>query len=312
MPGTITMMIPFTQGYKEYVHRIAAGYEVYYAGDQIPPDDVLARTEVIMGNPSATVLAKCPALRWLQLRSAGADNYMQEGIIPKGVTLTNASGGYGVAISEYLLGVTLSLCKQLHLYRDQQQRHIWKPIQGIHSIAHANVLVVGLGDIGSHYAQKAHALGATVRGIKRNISDKPEYLDGLYTMDALDSLLPWADIVALCLPASNTTTGLFDSKRLAKMKKGAFLLNIGRGVLIDTDALIDALMSHHLGGAALDVVDPEPLPVDHPLWNLPNVIITPHSAGGDFFGIVYDATMAVCLSNLRQYIEGKPLRNIVK
>jgi phosphoglycerate dehydrogenase-like enzyme len=305
-------MMPFTKEYQDQTLSIASGHTVRFIGLDKPTQEQLEDATVIIGNPAAEDLALCRRLRWLQLRTAGTDAYLKSGVLPAGTVLTNASGGYGTAISEYLLAATFALCKQMHRYRDRQNRHIWQPAADIRCIARSTVLVVGSGDIGSNYAKKMHALGARVNGIRRNLAGKPEYFEKMGTLDDLDDMLPEADIVALCLPATSRTTGLMNAARLSKMKRGALLLNIGRGVLVDTQALMSALDYGQIAGAALDVTDPEPLPQDHPLWDYENVIITPHSAGGEYFGVIYDDTIAVCLNNLKRYLNAEPLKNVAE
>lgn len=140
-------------------------------------------------------------------------------------------------------------------------------------------LVVGLGDIGGEYAKRMKALGSYTIGVRRTPGEKPEYLDEIYTTDSLDELLPRADFVALSLPNSPSTYHIMDERRLGLMKPGAYLLNVGRGSAIDGDALCRALKEGRLGGCRVDVTDPEPLPGDHPLWDAPRMVITPHISG---------------------------------
>jgi phosphoglycerate dehydrogenase-like enzyme len=156
-----------------------------------------------------------------------------------------------------------------------------------------------------------HALGARVFGIRRHVDEKPDYLEALYRMDQIDDILPQCDIVALCLPNHPDTEGLFSRERIAKMKQGAFLLNVGRGSAVDTEALCDALESGALAGAGLDVVEPEPLPKNHRLWNIKTAMITPHCAGGDKFGEIYPSIIEVLCENLRRLQAGEPLLNRV-
>lgn len=312
MQENILIMMPFTEAYQAQTIEIAGGNTVCFVGEGKPDAEQLRKATVIIGNPSAQELALCENLRWLQLRTAGTDMYTKDGVLPPGVVLTSASGGYGTAISEYLLAVTFSLCKQLHRYRDQQHAQVWSPVSDIRTVAGATVLVIGTGDIGTQYARKMQALGAHVYGVRRKTGEASPYFESMGTLDDLDTLLPLADIVALCLPANAQTAGLMDAAHLAMMKHGTLLLNIGRGVLVDTDALMAALDAGQVGGAALDVTDPEPLPAGHSLWSYKNVIITPHSAGGEYYGVIYGDTIAVCLDNLQRYLTGEPLKNVAQ
>ncbi len=279
----------------------------------IPSRELLPRdvedVEIGLGNIPVPLLAHCRSLRWLQLNSAGADAYL--GKMPAGAVLTNATGAYGLAISEHMLGMLLEIMKKLHLYRDNQSRHLWHDEGPVSSIEGSTALVVGAGNIGGDFARKLHALGAYTIGIRRTSVKRDEYLDELHHMDALEELLPRADIVALCLPGTPETAGLMNAQRLGLMKHGAILLNIGRGSCVDSEALADALYSGRLGGAGLDVTDPEPLPPEHRLWSAPNAVITPHISGFYHLHRTYERILDLAEENLGHYRAGEPLRNVV-
>lgn len=289
----------------------APGFTFYYNDDAPIEAWQLEKAAVIFGNPSREQLSCCKNLKWVQLGSAGADAYVKDGFLPAGTTLTNASGAYGPAIAEYMVAVSFSLFNNLPLYRDNQLSSVWKERGTARSIAGSTVLSVGMGDIGSEYAKRMKTLGCTVYGIRRTKAAKPDYIDGLYQMDALDDLLKKADIVALSLPQSTETIGLFSAERFSHMKNGAVLINVGRGSAVDTEALCDALESGRLGGAALDVTDPEPLPSDHRLWQMPNALITPHISGGYTLLETYDRIIEICLNNLARFLKGEELHNQV-
>lgn len=297
---------------KEYQPRLkntAQNWEIIFDSERQLSKESRKDVEIIFGNPDAATLAEYPSLKWIQLGSAGADAYLSPGVLPSGVVLTNASGAYGHAIGEYLVGTTFSLYKNLHRYRDQQQNGCWEDCGAVKSISGAHVLVVGLGDIGSEFAWRMTALGAHVTGICRTYREKPAFVEALYQMDALDQLLPTMDIVSLSLPNTAETKGLFSRERIGRMKQGSILLNVGRGTAIDTEALCDALESGHLGGAALDVTEPEPLPEGHRLWHTSNAIITPHVSGGYHLRETYETILNICLDNLGRYRAGLPLQN---
>lgn len=231
--------------------------------------------------------------------------------MPEGALLTNATGAYGLAISEHMIGMLLELIKKLNLYRDNQKKSLWKDEGQIKSIYGSTILIVGLGDIGGEFAKKVKALGAYTIGIRRKNSVKPDYLDELYLADELDKVLPRADVVALSLPATKDTSKLFSRERFALMKEGAVLLNVGRGSAVDSDALYDAITAGHLYGAAIDVTDPEPLPADHKLWKLDNMVITPHISGDFHLQETHDRIVRIACENLRAYLKGGKLKNQV-
>ena len=210
-----------------------------------------------------------------------------------------------------MLGMLLELFKKLHLYRDAQHLHQWKSLGRVRSIEGSTVLVLGMGDIGGEFARKVKALGATVIGVRRTDTRKPDYVDELYLTEELDRLLPRADVVAVALPGNGETAGMLNRKRIESIKEGAVLLNVGRGVIVDTEALCDALESGHLGGAGLDVTDPEPLPENHRLWNFHNAVITPHISGFYHLPETLERIVRISAENLEAYRSGKPLRNQV-
>lgn len=311
MSNTIIGLLPFEPAYRQALKEAAPDLNFVFAADGPVPEEAWRDACAILGNPTPAQIAGCPGLRWVQLGSAGADSYCVPGVLPEAVTLTNATGSYGHAISEYMAAVTLLLVKKLHLYRDNQLQSRWKDEGTVRSISSARVLVVGMGDIGGRYGRLIHALGASVTGITRTPRETPDFADGMGLLADLDSLLPRADVVALALPNSAETAGLMDARRLSLMKEGAILVNVGRGSAVDTEALCDALESGHLSGAALDVTDPEPLPAGHRLWRIPSAFITPHVSGGYHMRETYEAIMDTCVRNLKAFASGGELTHLV-
>ena len=148
-------------------------------------------------------------------------------------------------------------------------------------------------------------------GVRRTGTDKPDFVDELIHTDKLDEYLPQADCVAITLPGTTATKGMFDAERMAKMKDGAILLNVGRGMIVDTDVLCAALENGKLAGAGVDVTDPEPLPADHPLWKMENAVITPHISGGYHLQETHDRIVRIMAENLKRFLAGESLRNVV-
>lgn len=288
----------------------AAAPEAEFTYNENASREEVQAADVILGNVPASLLSPEDKLQWLQTNSAGVDGYLN-GCLPKHTVLTNATGAYGLAISEYMLAVWLELIKKLHTYRDVQHACEWKDFGNVTSVWNSTVLVMGLGDIGGEFAKRAKALGAKVIGVRRAGKDKPEYVDELIHTDKLDEYLPKADCVAITLPGTKETKGMFGADRIAKMKDGAVLLNVGRGPIVDTDALCAALESGKLSGAAVDVTDPEPLPAEHPLWKQKNAVITPHISGGYHLDETHDRIIRIMAENLAAFCAGKPLKNIV-
>ena len=267
--------------------------------------------EIIIGNVPPALIKGSENLKWIQLNSAGTDGYTAPGVLPEGTILTNATGAYGLAISEHMLGVTLQLMKKLNLYQREQEKHAWTDFGSVNSIEGSKTVVVGLGNIGGDYARKMNALGSRVTGIRRSVFDKPDYLEKLCPLEQLKDCLKDADIVAAALPGTKDTYHLFDKEMFAAMKEGAIFLNVGRGTAVDQDALKEALDSGHLFGAGIDVTDPEPLPSEHPLWTARNLLITPHVSGSYHLRETLERIIRISEDNLSRYLKGEELNNVV-
>jgi len=309
----ITVLLPFEEEYRTRLRAAAPDAVIrYYDTPADCPESELIDADIVLGNPPTGLLDRMERLKWVQLRMAGTEPYSKPGVLGEDILLTNATGAFGHAISEHMLAATLMLMKKLHLYRDEQNRSQWKDRGTVPSITRSKVLVIGLGDIGGEYAKRMKALGAYVIGVRRADTRKPDFVDELHLSDALDSLIPQADIIALALPNTPATAGIMNRSRLFSMKEGAFLINVGRGNAIDTDALCDLALSGRLGGAALDVTDPEPLPGDHPMWKMENILITPHVSGFFHMRETYENMLSMMIENLALFVSGsRDLRNIV-
>lgn len=316
--------IPTGERHRNLLQQAAPGWEFRFRGtdtlvcapqEALPGQPVTQEdvdwAQVILGNVPAAMLHGSPALEWLQTNSAGVEPYIQPGVLAGDTLLTNATGAYGLAIAEHMLGMLLELFKKLELYRDAQKSGAWQSQGAVKAVYGSTVLVLGMGDIGGEFAARCKALGAKVIGVRRSPRPCPEYADEVHLLEDLDSLLPQADVVAVTLPGTDATRGLMSRERLAKMKEGAVLLNVGRGFIVDTEALCDALERGHLSGAGVDVTDPEPLPPTHRLWNIPTAVVTPHISGFYHLRETHERIVGIFLENLRHFQAGEPLRNLV-
>lgn len=310
--------IPTGERHRNLLQQAAPGWEFRFRGtdtlvcapqEALPGQPVTQEdvdwAQVILGNVPAAMLHGSPALEWLQTNSAGVEPYIQPGVLAGDTLLTNATGAYGLAIAEHMLGMLLEL------YRDAQKSGAWQSQGAVKAVYGSTVLVLGMGDIGGEFAARCKALGAKVIGVRRSPRPCPEYADEVHLLEDLDSLLPHADVVAITLPGTDATRGLMSRERLAKMKEGAVLLNVGRGFIVDTEALCDALERGHLSGAGVDVTDPEPLPPTHRLWNIPTAVVTPHISGFYHLRETHERIVGIFLENLRHFQAGEPLRNLV-
>ena len=307
----ILVLPPFNETQRTVIESAAAGASFTYALSSEVTDEAIAAADVIVGNLPPARLALARNLRLLQLNSAGHDAYAAPGTIPAGAALANAVGAYGQAVSEHVFAMVLMLMKHLDGYRDDQRARRWTDRGPVTTMAGAQVLVLGAGDIGQHFAQLAHAHGAHVQGVRRNLGAVPDGFESIHAMDELPKLLPKADVIAAFLPSSPATRGLVNAEFLARCKPTAYFANGGRGDLVVQADLIDALERGVIAGAALDVTTPEPLPADDPLWSAPNLLITPHVAGQFHLYTVLDNVARIAAENLRRLQAGEPLVNEV-
>ena len=263
---------------------------------------------------SAEFLRAAGKLRWVQSTSAGVERYIAVTELRDNdrIVLTNMQAVHGPTIADHAFAMLLALTRDLPYYLDPAHRGNWnRRGSGAEPIAlHGRtLLVVGLGGIGTEVARRGKGFGMRVVATRRSDTPPPSFVDRQTTPDKLMELLAEADVVALCVPLTRQTERMIGARELAALKKGAYLINVGRGKVLDTDALVEALQSGHLAGACLDVTDPEPLPSDHPLWSMSNVVITPHTSGRS--ALTRERRNAVYLENLRRFGTGEPLLNVV-
>ena len=295
------------------IRAVAPDYELLDISPQAQPTDAqLAECEILFGSAQSQVRQKMTNLKWIHTQSAGVDGILNPtNNLPEHILLTNSSGAYGISIGEHMLMVTLMLLRNAAAYVLLQQDRGWQRIGVAENLYNCRVAVIGLGDIGGRYAYLCHSMGASVCGVVRTPrAEKPPYVSELFTTVDIGKAVHDADIVALALPGTVDTYGILSRELFAKMKKGALIVNVGRGNAIDQGALIEFLQNRHLGGAALDVTTPEPLPPDNPLWDIPNVIITPHISNGGRYnttGLIVEKFVRY----LGDYIAGRPFERVV-
>ncbi|MCK6445424.1 MAG: D-2-hydroxyacid dehydrogenase [Planctomycetes bacterium] len=262
---------------------------------------------------SPEFLAKAKKLRYVQARSAGVDRYagMQELRARSEIVLCNLRAVHGPAIADHVFAMLLALARDLPSAWERQRAGEWRRdgAREPFSLAGRTLLVVGLGGIGTEVARRAKGFEMRVLATRRSGTDAPSFVDRVELADRLGELLPLADVIVLCVPLTPETTNLIDARAFAALKPGAILVNIARGKVVDTPALVEALKSGRLGGACLDVTEPEPLPQDHELWRLANVLITPHVAASA--SLTDDRATALLRENLRRFARGEPLLNVV-
>ena len=252
-------------------------------------------------------------LRWVQSWSAGVDRYldMDDLIKNKSVVLTNMQGIHGPVIAEHVMALLLSLSRDLPAYYEAQVASVWDRNAGSdqRALAGSTLFVVGMGGIGTEVARRAFGFDMRVVATVRTARKAPAYVHEIGITKDTERFLGESDVVVICLPLTPETRGMFNAELMAKMKPGSILINIARGAIVDSKALLAALESGHIAAAGLDVTDPEPLPSSSPLWQRDDVLITPHTAGAAALtGIRRDILF---LENARRFGAGEPLLNVV-
>lgn len=306
------------------IEQLSRPERILLRGDPLPEDEnaaaartsldaKLAQTEIILGWPNLSddLLERAPRLRWIHVSSAGVDDLLGNAAFESGrITVTNSSGVSAISIGEYILGAMLMLAKRQPRFVRQQTEHHWQRHRTA-ELAGKTFGIVGLGAIGEAAARRARAFEMRLLAIRRSISEpsSDDLIDRLLPPGSLPELLRESDYVALTVPLTPETDGLIGEAELRQMKPSACLINISRGQVIDQDALVQALQEGWIAGAALDVSDPEPLPAESPLWDLEQVIITPHISG--VAERQNERITAIFCDNLRRYVAGQPLRNLV-
>ena len=311
------MLPPHNDTYRAWSARLAA--EVPEVLVVMPEGEAEAAREIVdadgaFGRLDAALLAQATKLRWLQApQIAPAAGYYFPALIEHPLKVTNFREIFNDHIGAHILAFVLAFARGLHVFIPQQLRREWKKSsQEAGDVIHlpeSTALIVGLGGIGAEAARLLAAFGVKVLATDARRGAKTAGVAELHTPDKLDELLPRADFVILTVPHTPATEGFFDRARFQKMKRSGFFINIGRGMTTKLDALVAALDAGEIAGAALDVYEIEPLPAEHGLWTMPNVLLTPHMAGhGPYLN---DRRYEILAENCQRFAAGKPLRNEV-
>jgi phosphoglycerate dehydrogenase-like enzyme len=290
---------------------------VYDASAPVPDEHLDAEALVVWGNSGAdlrAVAGRMPRLRWVQTLAAGPDAVLAAGF-PDDVVITAGAGLHSRTVTEHALALTLALVRRLPAAARAQAEHRWATeiggVQPLHpegavtTLLDAHVLIWGFGAIGQTLAPLLRQLGAQVRGVARHPGERSGF--AVVAEEDLPRELGGTDVLVMILPSTPATTRALDADRLAALPAHAYVVNVGRGSTVDEPALVAALAEGRIAGAALDVTDVEPLPPDSPLWDAPNLVLTPHAAGGRPVGA--DDLVA---ANLAALLAGQDLRNVVE
>ena len=270
--------------------------------------------EILFGHCSQRVVASAKSLKWYCCSWAGVDRFCKDELYQNPeCLLSNSSGAYGVTIAEHLIMTSLMLMRRQLEYTELIRAGDWRVLPGgIHSLHGCRVTVLGAGDIGTEFARRVRAFHpAAVIGIRRSGRPGDPVFDETRAAAELDNVLPQTDLLVMALPNTPDTAGILDARRMALLPAGAYVVNVGRGTAVDQDALIAALDSGHLAGAALDVTVPEPLPADHPLRGAKNLLLTPHVAGNMTLAYTQRKCIDQFIEDLDNYAAGRPLKRAV-
>ena len=305
----IVLCYPVEPRHCQQIAQHVPGAEIVDAGQERIAGELFS-ADVYCGHAKVPVdwdgVVRAGRLRWIQSSAAGMDHCLVPSVIESDIVVTSASGVLADQVAEHTIALMTGWCRGLPVFfRAQQKREfVRRPTR---DLTHSTVGIVGFGGVGRRLAQLLSPFKIRILATDMFPVDKPDYVDGLWPADRLDDLLLEADFLVLALPLNDATRGMIHADTLARMKPGAVLVNVARGPLVVEADLVEALTDQRLAGAAVDVTDPEPLPPESKLWELPNVIITPH-VGGQSARRIDNMTRLFC-ENLRRWQSGSPLIN---
>ena len=270
---------------------------------------VITNVDAIYGTITPALLEKAEQLRWLQTAFIGLERTMFPALIESDIVMSNMAGIFSDVIADHILAYILFFARGFHIYMRRQLERNWETGVPVIHLANQTLGIIGLGGIGKEIARRCAACEMRVIATDAKQREKPDFVDALWRNDGLDDLLEESDFVVSCVPHTPDTVKLIGWEQLQRMKTTAYFINISRGVIVDLTALTRALEKGEIAGAGLDVFETEPLPADHPLWGMENVIITPHTA--EVSAHIQQRRIALVKDNLRRYISGEPLQNEV-
>ena len=291
--------------------------------------DEIEEADAFFGKLTPALLARAKKLRWVQSPTASLEHYLFPELVEHPCELSNMRGLFSDVVADHVMGFVLCFARNLHVYLRNQATGKWAPVGDQRYVADfvnapgtvlptdrthqhlsdCSLGVVGVGHIGAEILRRASAFGMSLMGVDPKTRRVPGVLDAVWPLERLPDLLRTADYVVIAAPHTPETTNLFRRPIMRLMKRSGILINIGRGAIVDLSDLADALQAGEIGGAALDVCDPEPLPSDHPLWRMPNVIITPHIAAAS--PRIAERHLETLLENIRRFIQGEPPTTLV-
>ena len=294
----------------EYMRQIRdLGVETVVATAEEDVPRVIGDADAYFGQMTPEILKAGKKLRWVQATSAGLDGYYFPELRESDLTVTNIRGIYSDVIADHVFSLVMAFARGLHHYIRRQSHGKWEKGAPVIHLAGTTLGVVGLGGIGLAVAERGPAFGMRVLGMDPAPKGKPNFIARIYSPDELADLVGVSDFVVICVPHTAETEGLFDAAMFGAMKNAGILINIGRGKVVELQALTEALQRGQIGGAGLDVYEEEPLPEGHALWAMENAILTPHVAG--ISPEIDKRRKALIVENVRRFCAGEPLLNVV-
>lgn len=293
------------------LQSVAGTAQIVNAADETVAAQHIVDADGLYGRLDANLLRRAKKLRWVQSPVAGVEKYLFPELVESDITVTNMAGIYSDQIADHAIMFLLMFARGEHIYFRRQLQRNWQSGVPIIHVSDQTLGVVGLGGIGNEVARRGHALGMRVLAVDAKPRQKPDYVAELWSIDQLDQMLAQADFVILCVPHTPETEKLFTLTRLQRMKRTAYLINISRGIVVDLADVTAALKSGVIAGAAMDVFEIEPLPADHPLWKMENVLITPHMASNLDSPHIPMRRIGVVRDNLRRFLNNEPLQNVI-
>lgn len=306
----IATLAAIPAAYQQKIRELSPPLELTFCRSQDDFHKEVADAHVLYGQFTREDLAAARQLKWIQWTAAGVENILWPEFVESPVVLTNMQRVYAPAISETVIALLLALARGLPRYALQTREHQWKPVTGLVEISGMTMGIVGMGGIGTETAYRAHyGFGMKILAVDPKPLPKPSFVAELHSVDWLPAMVPQVDVLVTAAPHTRNSEGMFNESIFRAMKRTAYFINVSRGKLVDTTALVQALKEGWIAGAGLDVAYKEPLPPDEALWEAPNTIITCHSSAHS--PRTLDRQMAVFTENIRRYLGGLPLLNVV-
>lgn len=308
---TVVVAYRLTDAQAQRIKDAAGPLPVVFAAEGRLLEEALTDAEVLFGRLTPALLQRAPLLRWVQTQGAGVDGALFPDLVASDVVLTSEKGHVGSHLAEQAFALLFALTRGVA----QAVRHPghWDQRMALRAasweLTDKTMGIVGLGGTGRAVAERARPFGCRLLAVDPELVPVPSGVETVWRMERFEDLLTESDIVVVCAPLTPLTRGLFDRRAFARLRPHAILINVTRGAIVDSEALLEALQSGRLGGAGLDVTDPEPLPPEHPLWQLPNVVITPHVAGGS--PLRQDRVVDLFCANVRNFRAHRPLEGVI-